>query len=173
MFTKQSEQLNGALQQAGIPPSAADSIVHAIANCAAQLEHRGPVKIQYVPQQARLIDPETFKVTRQPLANFETSDGERRPYRPATPPDEPDEPNDPTKPPPNNTPEPFDPTELWTAIREIQDQLPTIYNELQSLRSSVNKNASDIAEIWAYLRNTTDCPEDEEGMEEGQAGNGN
>ena len=32
MFTSQSNQLNTALQQAGIPPSAADSIVESIAN---------------------------------------------------------------------------------------------------------------------------------------------
>lgn len=172
MFTKQSEQLNGALQQAGLNPAAADAIVQAIANCAADLEHRGPLKIEYVPQQSRLIDPETFRVTRQPLGNFETSDGERRPYRPEQPPDEEDEPSDPTKPPPNITPEPFDPTELWNAIHRLEDEIPAIYFDISLLRRQVQSNTDEIARIWAYLRNTTDCPEDDEEMEEGQGGNG-
>lgn len=160
MFTSQSNQLNTALQQSGIPPSAADSIVQAISNCAATLTHRGPVSFEYVPQQSRLVTPEDMKASTQSLGNFEISDGERRPFRPDVidPPDEVDPPLD--GPPPNSPPEPFDPTALWQAIQRLEARLNSLSAEVRANRSQIMANQAAIRYILDLLQNTTECPEE-------------
>ena len=160
MFTSQSNQLNTALQQSGIPPSAADSIVSAIANCAATLQHRGPVSFEYVPQTSRLVTPEDMKATTQSLGNFEISDGERRPFRPDVidPPDEVDPPLD--GPPPDSPPEPFDPTALWQAIQRLEARLNSLAAEVRANRSQILTNKNAIEYIMRLLENTTECPQD-------------
>lgn len=161
MFTSQSNQLNTALQQSGIPPSAADAIVASIANCAATLTHRGPVSFEYVPQQSRLVTPEDMKATTQSLGNFEISDGERRPFRPnpIDPPDEEDHPLD--GPPPDSPPAPFDPTALWSAIYALQARVNTIAAEVRANRSQIMANQAAIRYILDLLQNTTECPTDD------------
>ena len=158
MFTSQSNQLNTALQQSGIPPSAADSIVAAISNCAATLTHRGPVSFEYVPQNSRLVTPEDLKFTTQPLGNLEISDGERRPFRPDVidPPDEVDPPLN--GPPPDSPPAPFDPTALWSAIYALQARVNTIAGAVRANSSQIARNANEIQNIYRLLQNTTECP---------------
>jgi len=161
VFTSQSNQLNTALQQAGIPPSAADSIVESIANCAATLTHRGPVSFEYVPQNSRLVTPEDMKSSTQPLGNFEISDGERRPFRPDVidPPDQVDPPLD--GPPPDSPPAPFDPTALWSAIYALQARVNSLQAMVRANRSQIVRNRNDIENIYRLLQNTTECPTDE------------
>ena len=161
MFTAQSNQLNTALQQSGIPPSAADAIVQSIANCAATLTHRGPVAFEYVPQNSRLVTPEDMKATTQSLGNFEISDGERRPYRP--PVVDPSDQVDPILdgPPPDSQPEPFDPTSLWQAINRLEGLLNSLSAEVRANRSQIVRNANEIQNIYRLLQNTTECPTDE------------
>ena len=161
MFTSQSNQLNTALQQSGMPPSAADAIVSAIANCASTLTHRGPVKFDYVPQQSRLIKPEEFKLSTQPLGNFEISDGERRPFRPDPQVDPPDEVDDPARPVPDSPPEAFDPTALWQAINALQARVSTVAAEVQANRRVIMANQAAIRYILNELQNTTECSTDE------------
>jgi hypothetical protein len=159
MFTAQSNQLNTALQQSGIPPSAADAIVQSIANCAATLQHRGPVSFEYVPQNSRLVTPEDMKATTQSLGDFEISDGERRPFRPPVidPPDEVDPPLN--GPPPYSPPEPFDPTELWQSINRLEAQLTSLSAEVRANRQVIGANQAAIRYILNELQNTTECPE--------------
>lgn len=161
MLTAQSNQLNTALQQSGIPPSAADSIVNAIANCAATLTHRGPVSFEYVPQNSRLVTPEDLKATTQSLGNFEVSDGERRPYRPPVI-DDPDRVDPPLDgPPPNSPPEPFDPSALWAAIQALQARMANLEAAVRANRSQIYTNKNAIEYILRLLQNTTECPQDE------------
>ena len=161
MLTAQSNQLNTALQQSGIPPSAADSIVNAIANCAATLTHRGPVSFEYVPQNSRLVTPEDLKSTTQSLGNFEVSDGERRPFRPKTI-DDPDRVDPPGSPPPFSPPTPFDPSELWAAIRTLQARMSNLEAAVRANRSQIYTNKNAIEYIMRLLQNTTECPTDGE-----------
>lgn len=166
MFTSQSNQLNTALQQSGIPPNAADAIVQSIANCAATLQHRGPVSFEYVPQTSRLVTPEDMKSTTQSLGNFEISDGERRPFRPDTI-DDPDRVDPPLDgPPPNSPPEPFDPSALWAAIQTLQARMSNLEAAVRANRSQINTNKNAIEYILRLLQNTTECPTDEESSSE-------
>lgn len=162
MFTSQSNQLNTALQQSGIPPNAADAIVQSIANCAATLQHRGPVSFEYVPQTSRLVTPAVLKYSTQPLGNFEISDGERRPYRPPDggPPDAPDETDDPERPAPDSPPEPFDPTALWAAINRLRAEVRTVAAQVRINRAQIVANHNAILYILRLLQNTTDCEDD-------------
>lgn len=162
MFTSQSNQLNTALQQSGIPPNAADAIVQSIANCAATLQHRGPVSFEYVPQNSRLVTPEDMKATTQSLGNFEISDGERRPYRPPVI-DNPDRVDPPLAgPPPNSPPEPFDPSALWAAIQTLQARMANLEAAVRANRSQIYTNKNAIEYIMRLLENTTECPEEDE-----------
>ena len=137
MLTAQSNQLNTALQQSGIPPSAADAIVQSIANCAATLTHRGPVSFEYVPQNSRLVTPEDLKSTTQSLGNFEISDGERRPFRPPII-DPPDEVDPPLMASPRQSSGAARSSALWQAIQALQARManleaavePTVHRSL-------------------------------------------
>lgn len=161
MFTSQSNQLNTALQQSGIPPNAADAIVQSIANCAATLQHRGPVSFEYVPQQSRLVTPEDMKATTQSLGNFEISDGERRPFRPEII-DDPDRVDPPLNgPPPNSPSEPFDPTALWQAIQALQARMANVEAGVRANRAEIIANRNAIEYIMRLLENTTECPDEE------------
>jgi len=163
MFTAQSNQLNTALQQSGIPPGGADAIVQAISNCAASLTHRGPVSFEYVPQTSRLVTPEVLKYSTQPLGNFEVSDGERRPFRPTGgPPGAPDAPDDPGRPVPDSPPAPFDPTALWSAINRLQAEVRTVSAQVRENRSEIVANRNAIEYILRLLQNTTECPAEED-----------
>ena len=118
MFTEQSGNLKQAFIQAGISPLAAEAVTHALANCAQSLEHRGPFKVQYVPQDSRLVEPDfRRRTTQQALGDYIPSDGERRPFVPPEE-DPPDESCHQMK-----EPRPFDPTDIYDALNGAFDRI--------------------------------------------------
>jgi hypothetical protein len=57
MFTKQSGRIEQSLIEGGQSPLSANDTMHAIANCAAPLVHRGPVSFDYTPPDYRFVTP--------------------------------------------------------------------------------------------------------------------
>lgn len=160
MFTEQSGNLKQAFLQAGISPLAADAVTHALANCAQSLEHRGPFKVQYVPQDSRLVDPDLRRQTSQRLGDYIPSDGERRPFiEPLI--DEPDE-----ELPPEEAPEPFDPTDIYGALGALARRIDDLEDRVKDLEDIVAGLAAAINDILRRLNNTTECPDDIQAPEE-------
>lgn len=160
MFTEQSGQLKQALLQAGISPLASDAVTHALANCAQSLEHRGPFKVQYVPQDSRLVDPDLRRQTSQRLGDYIPSDGERRPFieELIDPPDK--------EPPPEEAPEPFDPTDIYDALNGLLGRIEDLENRVGALEDMVAALAAALDALLRRLNNTTECPDDIQAPEE-------
>ena len=160
MFTEQSGNLKQAFIQAGISPLAADAVTHALANCAQSLEHRGPFKVQYVPQDSRLVEPDLRRTTRQALGDYIPSDGERRPFVPPEedPPDE--------ELPPEEEPRPFDPTDIYDALNGAFDRIRALEQRVSDLEDMVAVLARAIDDLLRNLRNTTECPDEIQAPEE-------
>ena len=160
MFTEQSGNLKQAFIQAGISPLAADAVTHALANCAQSLEHRGPFKVQYVPQESRLVDPDLRRQTQQPLGDYIPSDGERRPFveEELYPPDEEE--------PPEEEQPPFDPTDIWDALRGLLGRIQDLEDRVAALEDALAALAALLDALLRNLRNTTECPDEIQAPEE-------
>lgn len=155
MFTEQSGNLKQAFLQAGISPLAADAVTHALANCAQSLEHRGPFKVQYVPQESRLVDPDLRRQTRQALGDYIPSDGERRPFIEELGPDEPDE-----EAPPEEEQPPFDPTDIYDALNALLGRIAALEDRVSALEDMLAALARALDDLLRNLSNTTECPDE-------------
>ena len=97
MLSESQSMIESALKRGGLSPDAATEAASAIVNCAAAITHRGPMTLDYTPQQFRYITPERRKYQFPSMDNLPSSPDYRPPVNeePQYPDEVPEEPQSP------------------------------------------------------------------------------